>query len=97
MNHPILGAIALGYTPLIDRQRIVGATRLTVVPLRPDAPLEASELLAAVAEVWPAGGNAVILNVINEGLLNGMQFSVSLHPFDGYHASAGDITYGCHA
>ncbi|MCV2423323.1 EAL and HDOD domain-containing protein [Paucibacter sp. DJ2R-2] len=72
MNHPILGAIALGYTPLIDRQRMVGATRLTVVPLRPDAPLEAAELLAAVAEVWPAGGGQVILNVINEGLLTAL-------------------------
>lgn len=67
---PILGAVALGYAPLIDPQRMVTATRLTVVPLRPDAKLEVSELLGAVAEVWPAGGATVVLNVLNEGLLN---------------------------
>jgi EAL and modified HD-GYP domain-containing signal transduction protein len=69
MNHPILGAVALGYAPLIDPQRIVSATRLTVVPLRPEAKLDAGELLAAVAEVWPAGGANVVLNVLNESLL----------------------------
>ena len=72
MNYQILGAVALGYTPLIDRQRMVTATRLTVMPLRPDAKLEAPELLAAVAEVWPSGGGAVILNVLSEDLLEGL-------------------------
>ncbi len=72
MNHPILGAVALGYTPQIDRQHLITATRLTVIPLRPDAKLEASELLAAVAEVWPAGAGPVILNVLNEDLLEGL-------------------------
>jgi EAL and modified HD-GYP domain-containing signal transduction protein len=72
MNHPILGAVALGYTPQIDRQRMVTATRLTVIPLRPDAKLEAIELLAAVAEVWPAGAGPVILNVLNEDLLESL-------------------------
>ncbi|MDN3919805.1 EAL and HDOD domain-containing protein [Roseateles violae] len=72
MNHPILGAVALGYAPLIDPQRTVAATRLTVVPLRPDARLEAAELLAAVAEVWPAGGGQVVLNVLSESLLEGL-------------------------
>jgi len=71
-NHPILGAVALGYAPLIDPQRMVTATRLTVFPLRPDAKLEAPELLAAVAELWPAGERAVVLNVLNEGLLEGL-------------------------
>ncbi|WP_310385767.1 EAL and HDOD domain-containing protein [Roseateles sp.] len=72
MNHQILGAVALGYTPLIDRQRMVTATRLTVMPLRPDAKLDATELLAAVAEVWPAGGAQVILNVLSEDLLESL-------------------------
>lgn len=72
MNHQILGAVALGYTPLIDRQRMVTATRLTVIPLRPDAKLEAAELLAAVAEAWPAGSGTVILNVLSEDLLQGL-------------------------
>ena len=33
----ILGQVALGYSPFIDRNRTVTATRLTVFPLRPDA------------------------------------------------------------
>ena len=66
-NSSILGALALGYAPLIDRQRMVIATRLTVFPLRPD--VSAAELLTAVAEVWPAGGAQAVLNVLNESLL----------------------------
>jgi EAL and modified HD-GYP domain-containing signal transduction protein len=74
MSHPhsILGALALGYAPMIDRQHLVLATRLTVFPLRPDARLEAAELLAAVAEVWPAGAKPVVLNVLSESLLEGV-------------------------
>ena len=33
----ILGQVALGYSPFIDRNRAVSATRLTVFPLRTDA------------------------------------------------------------
>src|SRR6218665_391848 len=72
MNHPILGAVALGYAPLIDRQRMVLATHLTVIPLRPDAKLEAAELLAALAEVWPAGGAKLVLGVLSEDLLESL-------------------------
>ena len=69
MTHPILGAVALGYAPLIDRQRVVTATRLTVIPLRPDAKLLAADLLEVVADVWPAGGGAAVLNILSESLL----------------------------
>lgn len=34
-EHPILGQLVLGYCPLIDRQRVVLATRLSVFALRP--------------------------------------------------------------
>ncbi|MET0519267.1 MAG: HDOD domain-containing protein [Burkholderiaceae bacterium] len=51
---------------------MVTATRLTVVPLRPDAVLDAADLLAAVQEVWPAGSGRVVLSVLNEGLLKGL-------------------------
>jgi EAL and modified HD-GYP domain-containing signal transduction protein len=53
-DHPVLGQVALGYSPMIDRQRAVVATRLTVFPERPDAAPPAAALLAALAEVWPA-------------------------------------------
>lgn len=68
-DHPILGQVALGYSPMIDRQRAIVATRLTIFPGRPDAQLDAASLLEAVAEVWPEGGGSVSLNVLSETLL----------------------------
>lgn len=68
--HPILARIALAYSPVIDRQRSVIATRLTVFPLQPGAPLHAGELLEALGEVWPEGGAALWLNVLSESLLD---------------------------
>jgi EAL and modified HD-GYP domain-containing signal transduction protein len=53
-DHPVLGQVTLGYSPMIDRQRAVVATRLTVFPERPDATPDAGALLAAFDEVWPA-------------------------------------------
>ena len=66
---PILGQVALGYSPMIDRKRQVSATRLTLFPLRADSALDVGQLLAAVGEVWPAGGGAASLNVLSESLL----------------------------
>ncbi len=65
----ILNQIALGYSPFIDRARAVTATRLTVIPLRPDAALDAVQLLEAVAGVWPITGGRVSLNIASESLL----------------------------
>jgi len=69
-DNPILAQVVLGYSPMIDRERAVSATRLTVFPVRPDVPLDAAELLAAVAEVWPEAGGKVSLNVVSETLLH---------------------------
>lgn len=69
MDHAILGQIALSYSPVIDRNRAVAATRLTVWPLNSGQRLDAASLLAALGEVWPAGGPGLWLNVANEGLL----------------------------
>lgn len=55
-EHAVLGQVALGYSPMIDRQRNVVATRLTVFPERPDAAPDAAALLRALAEVWPEAG-----------------------------------------
>jgi len=65
----ILGQVALGYSPFIDRNRSVSATRLTVFPLRPDSVLDVAQLLHAVGDVWPASGSRVSLNVVSESLL----------------------------
>ena len=66
----ILGQVALGYSPFIDRNRAVIATRLTVFPLRPDAVLDVGQLLHEVGNVWPATGGRVSLNVVSESLLH---------------------------
>lgn len=66
----ILGQVALGYSPFIDRNRNVTATRFTVFALRPDQPLDAGQFLHALGGVWPAGGQRVSLNVTSESLLH---------------------------
>lgn len=69
MDHAILGQTALSYSPVIDRNRSVTATRLTVWPLQQGAQLDASALLQALGEAWPVGGQALWLNVASESLL----------------------------
>jgi len=69
MDHAILGQIALSYSPVIDRNRAVTATRLTVWPTNPSQRLDATSLLAALGQAWPVGGPGLWLNVANEGLL----------------------------
>jgi EAL and modified HD-GYP domain-containing signal transduction protein len=69
-DHPVLGQVALGYSPMVDRHRAITATRLTVFPSRPDTTPNAADLLAAVTEVWPADGGRVSLNVVSETALH---------------------------
>jgi EAL and modified HD-GYP domain-containing signal transduction protein len=68
-EHPVLGQVALGYSPMIDRHRAVTAVRLTVFPARPEKAPNPADLLAAVAEVWPSDGGRVSLNIVSETLL----------------------------
>ena len=65
----ILGQVALGYSPFIDRNRAVIATRLGVFPLNAEVSLDAPSLLQAIAEVWPTNGPKVSLNLASEALL----------------------------
>jgi c-di-GMP phosphodiesterase len=74
-DHPILNHVVLGYSPMIDRERVITATRLTVFPARADTPLDAGALLAAVAEVWPEGAGRVSLNVVSESLLHDLMLA----------------------
>lgn len=70
LDHAILPGIALGYAPVIDRQRAIAGTRLTLVPLRADAKADHAELLAALAAVWPQGGE--LLSPQGEALLTAL-------------------------
>lgn len=69
MSDSILSQVGLSYSPMIDRQRVVSATRLTVFQLKPGSPLDAGALLAEIATVWPEGGGKVALNVLSETLV----------------------------
>jgi len=71
-DHPILGQVVLGYSPMIDRGRAVTATRLTVFPAKPDLHIDAAQLLEALGQVWPASGGQVSLNIVSETLLQDM-------------------------
>jgi len=64
-DHPVLGQVALGYSPIIDRQRNVAATRLTVFVEPGGAPPDALALLYMLGEVWPgaAGGGELALTL----------------------------------
>lgn len=61
-DHPVLGQVALGYSPMIDRQRSVVATRLTVFPERPDG-VDAAALLELLALTWPRPDGAAPLKL----------------------------------
>ena len=45
---PVLGQVALGYSPMIDRHKAITALRLTVFPVRPDTMPDVDALLAAL-------------------------------------------------
>jgi c-di-GMP phosphodiesterase len=65
----VLSKVLLGYSPVIDRYQGVIATRLSIVPTRPESPPDPDALLLALSEVWPEEGGAVALNVTSELLL----------------------------
>ena len=71
-DFPVLGQVALGYSPMIDRHKVVTALRLTIFPIRPELQPDAGELLAALAEAWPAPAHRLSLNIVGEGLLDAM-------------------------
>lgn len=65
----ILGEVAIGYAPMIDRDRRIVATRLSVHSLRDDGEIDASRLLAALIEGRIAGGPPVLLDADSPGLM----------------------------
>lgn len=70
LDHAVLPGVALGYAPVIDRQRAIAGTRLTLVPLRADAKADQAELLAVLGAVWPQGG--AVLSPQGEALLSAL-------------------------
>ena len=70
--HPVLGQVALGYSPMFDRQRAITALRLTVFPVKPERAPDACGLLAALASSWPEGADRLLLNIVGEPWLDGL-------------------------
>ncbi len=71
-DHPVLAQVVLGYSPMIDRHRAITALRLTLYPVRPEAPPAAADLVAALAEAWPEAAGRISLDIVGEPLLAAM-------------------------
>jgi len=80
-EHPVLGQVTLGYSPLVNRQRQVVATRLTVFPARSDGAPDMSALLQLISEVWPAAprDGAVAATRAADTAPGGVRWPVSLN------------------
>lgn len=102
---PILSQVALAYSPVIDRNRTVMATRLTVYPAQPGATLDAHMLLEAIEQTWPvASGSPVWLNIADELLLSGLlksqpatHISIEIPAFMACNPDHQDAIAGLHA
>lgn len=62
-EHPLLARLVLGYSAVIDRQRSVVATRLTLAPGSPDVHVDGAALMQLLAEVWPDRAGALSLRM----------------------------------
>jgi EAL and modified HD-GYP domain-containing signal transduction protein len=71
-DHPVLGQVALGYSPMFDRQRAITALRLTVFPVNPERAPDACGLLAALSPAWPEAAGRLLLNIVGEPWLDGL-------------------------
>jgi c-di-GMP phosphodiesterase len=75
-NHPVLDQVLIGYSPMIDKQRAVVATRLTIFQEPPDSAPDAAALVQALSTAFPAsdgpgaGRPVLMLNLTNEALLD---------------------------
>ena len=85
-DHPLLARVLLGYSAVIDRQRAVVATRLTIAPDGSEAVPDAAALLRLLGEAWPeltsgglqlragqaAAGVSLLINPAGESLLRAL-------------------------
>lgn len=69
MDAPILGQVALSYSPVIDQKRRILATRLSVFPMQPGKWLPVAELLNTLGAICPPDGPQLALSVRSEGVL----------------------------
>ncbi|MFO1330390.1 MAG: HDOD domain-containing protein [Rubrivivax sp.] len=83
--HPLLNHVVLGYGAVVDRQRSVVATRLTLFPEAGSTGVDGAQLLQLLASPWPqpesgarkglalkGGPVGVLVNAAGEGLLRAL-------------------------
>ncbi len=76
-DSPLFAQIFLGYMPVVDSHRSASGLRLTLMPVRSDAPPDGAELLRVLATEFPeASGSkrgaslSLLLNISSESLLD---------------------------
>ncbi len=62
-DHLLLSQLVLGYSAVIDRQRAVAATRLTIAPLQNGGVIEGRALLQLLGDIWPETAGALSLRL----------------------------------
>ncbi|ODU09974.1 MAG: histidine kinase [Rubrivivax sp. SCN 71-131] len=66
LDHPLLARLVLGYSAVIDRQRSVVATRLTLAPATSDsgdACFDGAEIVQWLGQAWPEAAGALSLRM----------------------------------
>ena len=112
-DHPVLGQVALGYSPMIGAQRAVTALRLTIFPQRSSEAADGAALVRALEEIWPrppaSAGAArpapqVSLNLAGEALLRevmaalpGPQMMIEVPAFMAGDAAHAEVLSALHA
>ena len=66
LDHPLLARLVLGYSAVIDRQRSVVATRLTLAPASSDggaSAFDGAEIVDWLGQAWPDAAGALSLRM----------------------------------
>jgi c-di-GMP phosphodiesterase len=65
---PLLGSISMSYAPLVDRQRRIFGTRLTMLSVRPQDRLPVGLLVEQLNSLWPEAKAPVLLAPLDSQL-----------------------------
>lgn len=69
MSHTVLGSVAMAYQPVWNRQRLLAAVRLTVLPTDPTS-VDAAHLMKVLGDDWPVAAPMLILALESPALLH---------------------------
>ena len=69
MSHTVLDSVAMAYQPVWNRQRLLAAVRLTVLPTDP-ASVDAAHLMQVLGDDWPVNAPVLVLALGSPELLH---------------------------